>query len=54
MIGKPDKKLDHEQVKDIILYNRPIKQQPKHKFDKSNFADLQDNMRLMHNYGHDT
>lgn len=25
MIGKPDKKLDHEQVKDIILYNKPIR-----------------------------
>jgi len=24
MMGKADKKLDHEQVKDIILYNKPV------------------------------
>eukprot|EP00347_Sterkiella_histriomuscorum_P018862 403343887 len=50
MMGKADKKLDHEQVKDIILYNKPVIQQPKRRYDKPDYAQLNENMRLVHNY----
>ena len=53
MIGKADKRLSHEQVKDVILYNMPIEQQSKKVLDKQNFADLHENMRLMQNYVQD-
>lgn len=49
-MGKADKKLDHEQVKDIILYNKPVHQQSKRPYDKESYAQLSDNARLMHNY----
>ncbi len=34
MMGKGEKKMDHEQVKDVILYSRPVTQQQKKRYDK--------------------
>ena len=50
MMGVADKKMDHEQVKDVILYNRPTSSMPKKSVDKEKYAELADNMRLMHQY----
>jgi hypothetical protein len=38
MMGRRDKKMDHEQVKDVILYNRPISQGNKERYDKGDFV----------------
>lgn len=48
-MGKRDKKMDCEQVKDVILYNRPISQGNKKRYNKEDFVQLQENMRMMHN-----
>ena len=50
MMGKGDKKMDHEQVKDVILYDRPMTQVPKKRMDKGQLASITDNARLLHNY----
>lgn len=49
-MGRADKKLDHEQVKDVILYNKSVAQQPKKNLNRNQYANLNENMRLMHNY----
>jgi hypothetical protein len=42
VMGRSDKILDHEQVKDIILYNRPVSHKPKKVYNKNNYAELSD------------
>lgn len=41
--------MDQEQVKSVILYNKPVSQKPKKKYEKDEYAYVQESMRLMHN-----
>lgn len=42
--------MDHEQVKDVILYDKHLPKRPKKKLEKDDYVDLQENTRVMHNY----
>ena len=48
--GDTQQKMSKAQVKDLILYNKPVHKAGKRTFQSEDFAELQSNMRLMHNF----